>query len=148
MSRIAVLIVVWIMHCAISPRAHAVEPNKVQLSLPPSYLLYLSPSDEATTSLQQAGTDASSERRECKARYMAGPAVGIGLGVSSMVLGSIMVSAGTNYSPFASSEGSNVPGLIGGGSALLAAGAGALVFSAIKTKRNVKARARVCGSRP
>lgn len=132
------------LEVGIGSPAHAEEPQVLRLSLPASYYVKTSSEVQATHSMQQDEINAPSLRRECKARYMAGPAVGVALGASSMILGSIMVSAGTNYSPFASSEGSNVPGLIGGGSALLAVGAGAFVFSAIKANRNAKTRARVC----
>jgi len=127
----------------IASPARAEEPLSLRLSLPASYYVKTSSEVQATHSLQQDEINAPSLRRECKARYMVGPAVGIPLGVGSMIVGGLMVGAGTNFSVLGS-DGSNVPGLIGGGSALLAAGAGALVFSAIKAKRNVKTRARVC----
>ena len=76
---------------------------------------------------------------------MAGPGVGIALGLSAIAFGGILVGVGTDFSVLGSS-GSNVPGLIAGGSALLAVGAGTLVFSAIRAKRNKETRLRVCRS--
>jgi hypothetical protein len=63
-----------------------------------------------------------------------------------MILGGVMVGAGTDFQVLASGSGSKVPGLVAGGSVLLAAGAGAMVYSAIKLTKNIRRRALVCDS--
>lgn len=72
-------------------------------------------------------------------RLLASPSVAISPVIS-------IVGAGTDFQVLASGSGSNVPGLIAGGSVLLAAGADTMVYSAIKLTKNIRRRALVCDS--
>ncbi|MGB8222794.1 MAG: hypothetical protein WCF10_09405 [Polyangiales bacterium] len=135
------------MQAGVMSPAKAEEPLALRLALPPSYFVDASIEGEPVSPpLPPTEPNAPSTPRECKPRYMAGPAVGIPLSVGSMILGGVMVGAGTDYQVLASGSGSNVPGLIGGGSVLLAVGAAAMVYSAIKLTKNVHRRALVCDS--
>jgi len=83
--------------------------------------------------------------RQCKPRFMAGPATGIPLGIGAAVLGGTMVWAGTDPhgTLFSDSTGSQ-KGFIAGGAIVMASGLAAFIYSSIKLKKNLDTRARVC----
>jgi hypothetical protein len=135
------------MQAGVMSLAKAEEPLALRLELPPTYFVDASiEAEPVAPPLQPTEPDAPSTPHECKPRYMAGPVLGIPLSVGSMILGGVMVGAGTDFQVLASGSGSKVPGLIAGGSVLLAAGAAAMVYSAIKLTKNVQRRALVCDS--
>ena len=80
-------------------------------------------------------------RRECKPRYMAGPGVGLTLGMASIGFGGVMIGFATDDDPFGISA---EKGSIAGGSLMIAAGLAAIVYSGIKATLNGEKRARVC----
>ena len=99
--------------------------------------------DETTASGAEEPTP-----RECTGRFVAGPAVGIPLGLGTAAFGGILVYAGTN--PLGDSfdsnrSGNNAPGAIAGGSILIGAGLAVFVYSAIKLRRNLEVRRSICG---
>jgi len=114
------------------------------LDLDDSALRYL-PSGETDESLAPS----ASTPRECKPRYMAGPAVGMVAGPGAIVLGWFMIGAGypTSRLLFTSSERTGgEKALTAGGAILFAAGTGALLYSIGKLVKNRRERKRVCGS--
>jgi hypothetical protein len=152
MGKIAIVarwtLLATMMQAGVMSPAKAEEPLALRLALPPSYFVDASIEGEPVAPpLEPTEPNAPpSTPRECKPRYMAGPAVGIPLGVGSMILGGVMVGAGTDFQVFASGSGTNEPSLIASGSVLLAAGAAAMAYSAIKLTKNVRRRALVCDS--
>jgi hypothetical protein len=88
--------------------------------------------------------------RECTGRFVAGPAVGIPLGLGTAAFGGVLVYAATNPlgDSFSSDRRSNnAPGAIAGGAILVGAGLAAFLYSTIKLRKNLEARRRVCGRR-
>jgi len=108
------------------------------------------PDDNAILYLPSGGTDeavasAASTRRECKPRYMAGPAVGIVAGPGAILSGLFMIAAGTPIDIFGPAERTGRDrALTAGGAFVLAAGTGALFYSIGKLVKNRRTRKRVC----
>ena len=90
---------------------------------------------------------APSVPRECTGRYMAGPAVGIPLGLSVAAFGSVLVAAAT--SDLFEESRPNDPkerGAAAGGSIMIGAGLAAFIYSSVKLSKNRRTRKRVCSS--
>ncbi len=88
--------------------------------------------------------------RECTPRYMAGPGVGIPLGLGTAVTGAVFVGYGTaDFELFGQriSWARNPPASIAGGSVMIAAGLTAFLYSSVKLSKNRRQRERVCGRR-
>ncbi len=85
--------------------------------------------------------------RECTGRFVAGPAVGIPLGLGAAAIGGVLIYAGTNPLGDAFSQGSNnnARGAIAGGAILVGAGLAAFLYSAVKLHKNLEVRRRLCG---
>jgi len=104
-------------------------------------------------SFQSAGAQtpreapAPSVPRECTGRYMAGPAVGIPLGLSVAAFGSVLVAA-ASADLFESSRPNDPAerGAIAGGSIMIGAGLASFIYSSVKLSKNRRTRKRVCGS--
>lgn len=76
--------------------------------------------------------------RECTGGFVAGPAVGIPVGLGTAAFGAVLIYAATNPLGDAFSgegAGNNSPGGIAGGSILVGAGLAAFLYSAIKLTR-------------
>ena len=85
---------------------------------------------------------ASEIPRECKPRYMAGPAVGIPLGLGTAGLGSAFVFIATTPSSSRLRDSSTAIGIAG--SVMIPTGTAVFIYSAVKAKRNRQERRRVC----
>ena len=134
--------------------ARAEEPAQPRLAnagdfLQPCFSLALRYSDdlllgtEGGHAIQRAEIPAPPVPRECKPRYMAGPAVGIPLGLGTAAFGSVFTYAATVdvLVPTPNSRGG-----IAGGTLMIAAGLATFIYSSIKLKRNMDARRRLCSS--
>ena len=88
------------------------------------------------------------KRRECSARYMAGPGAGMPLGLGTAGLGSAFVFRASTPGSSSSSDrfSSRAAGIAG--SVMIPAGVATFIYSAIKAKRNRRERQRVCGRPP
>ena len=83
--------------------------------------------------------------RECKPGYMAGPAVGIAVGTLASLTGPGMIWAGNFELEGGTSEETRADrGLKIGGTVLLLAGLGTLIYSGVKLSKNRHERRRVC----
>ena len=89
----------------------------------------------------------ASTPRECKPRYMAGPAVGMVVGPGAIVSGLFMISAGTPvFKVLGQTERTGgEKALTAGGALVMAAGTGALLYSIGKLVKNRRQRKKVCG---
>lgn len=83
--------------------------------------------------------------RECKARFVAGPSVGIPLGLGTATLGGMFIYVGSARAYGAVGVDDRSPGAIAGGTIMLSAGLAAVVYSSIKLRRNLDARFERCG---
>ncbi len=108
-----------------------------------AFFLFASPTVHASAEEESPSGIESSEPRECTGRFVAGPAVGIPLGVGTAALGGVLIYAGTDR--FFDDSSNARAGFIAGGSITVAAGLAALVYSSIKLRRNLEVRHRVCG---
>jgi len=87
--------------------------------------------------------------RECKPRYMAGPAVGLVVGPGAIVGGMFMIAAGSFQLDLFGVEDERTTrdrGLIAGGSLFLAAGLATFIYSSAKLSKNRHERRRICDS--
>lgn len=85
--------------------------------------------------------------RECTGRFVAGPSVGIPVGLGTAAFGAVLIYAASNplgdaFGGDASSN--NSPGGIAGGSILVGAGLAAFLYSAIKLHKNLAVRRDLC----
>lgn len=107
--------------------------------------------EEEERKLQLKYSDIESEqnpRRECTPRYMAGPGVGIPLGLATAGLGSAFVFLSTTPSSGSSSGKSNSRAAAIAGAVMIPAGLAAFIYSSVKAKRNRRTRKQVCGWPP
>lgn len=96
--------------------------------------------------IEEAAAVESPTPRECKPRFMAGPGFGIAASPLAVVGGTFMIIGGTLDGLFTDdSNRVSSAGLVAGGSVLVAAGLGTLIFSSVRLSRNLKARRSVCG---
>ena len=89
----------------------------------------------------------SPKPRECTGRFVAGPSVGIPVGLGTAAVGAVLIYAATNPLDDAfggDSAGNNWPGGVAGGSILVAAGLAAFLYSAIKLHKNLDVRRDLC----
>lgn len=105
-------------------------------------LLFACPTAQASAEEEFPSRIESSEPRECTGRFVAGPAVGIPLGVGTAALGAVLIYAGTD--PVFDSRSNNAAGVIAGGSIMVAVGLAAFLYSSVKLRRNLETRDRVC----
>ena len=85
--------------------------------------------------------------RECTGRFVAGPSVGIPVGLGTAAIGAVLIWAATNPTGdllFGESADNNSAGGIAGGSILVGAGLAAFVYSAIKLHKNLEVRRDLC----
>ena len=108
-----------------------------------AFLLFSCPTVHAGAEEESPSGIESSEPRECTGRFVAGPAVGIPLGLETAALGGVLIYAGTD--PIFGDSNNARGALIASGSITVAAGLAALVYSSIKLRRNLEVRHRVCG---
>jgi hypothetical protein len=135
------------LHASSFPQpAGAEEPLQQRPLLTVRYSDDLMHGTEGTLAIQRVDIPAPPVPRECRPRYMAGPAVGLPLGVYAIASGTIMVRAGTDMQIFSSPPRHRDPMLIGWGGALIAAGVGTFIYSSVKLAMNRHVRRRVCGS--
>ena len=113
-----------------------------QLDLDDTGLRYL-PGEETDEVIEPV----ASTPRECKPRYMAGPAVGMVVGPGAIVSGLFMISAGTPvFKVLGQTERTGgEKALTAGGALVMAAGTGALLYSIGKLVKNRRQRKKVCG---
>jgi hypothetical protein len=77
---------------------------------------------------------------------MAGPAVGVPLGLGTFMGGVVMVTVG-NFDLFEPDPKTRRDrALIAGGSILMAAGLATFIYSAVRLSQNRQARRRICGA--
>jgi len=102
--------------------------------------------DEASQSIELREKPPPSVPRECTGRFMAGPAVGIPLGLGVAAFGSVLISAATVdlFEPRPSSRSER--GAIAGGSIMIGTGLAAFIYSSVKLSKNRRVRKRICGS--
>ena len=129
------------LHSSSFPR-----PARADELLQPRLLLTLRYSDdlvfgtEGKLAIQRVEISAPRVPRECKPRYMAGPAVGLVLGVYAVAFGTVVKRDGFAYPK------QRDPMHTGWGAALIAAGLGTFVYSSVRLAKNRHARRRVCGT--
>lgn len=85
--------------------------------------------------------------RECTGRFVAGPSVGIPVGLGTAALGAVLIYAATNPLGDAfsgHSAGNNWPGGVAGGAILVGAGLAAFIYSAVKLHKNLEVRRDLC----
>jgi hypothetical protein len=89
--------------------------------------------------------DSPSPRRECTPRYMAGPGVGIPLGLGTAALGSafVFVSTVPNERSLPDGRAAGIAGAV-----MIPVGVAAFIYSSIKLAKNRQTRSRVCPRRP
>jgi hypothetical protein len=77
---------------------------------------------------------------------MAGPAVGVPLGLGVVAFGSVLISAATVdfFEPRPNSRSER--GAIAGGSIMIGAGLATFIYSSVKLSKNRRVRKRICGS--
>lgn len=126
------------------PSEHGMLQPRLPLALRHSGLVL---DMEEANSLQMGEVSARNVPRECTPRYMAGPALGVPLGLGAFMGGVVMVTVGNFHlwEPEPKSRGDR--GLIAGGSILMAAGLASFIYSSVKISNNRHTRRRVCGSR-
>ncbi len=127
----------------LTPTAYADQGSIPKLTLSASYLDQVG--SGVPGAMPQLGADvlATPTPRECKPRYMAGPATGMALGAGAITGGALMVTAG-NLQLFDSPKTRSQRGLIAGGSVLMAAGVATLIYSSVRLAKNRYARQSVC----
>jgi hypothetical protein len=102
--------------------------------------------DDVPQSVELLEAPTPSVPRECTGRFMAGPAVGIPLGLGVAAFGSVLVSAAA-VDLFGSRPSSRSErGAIAGGSIMIGTGLAAFIYSSVKLSKNRRARKRICGS--
>ncbi len=82
--------------------------------------------------------------RECTGRFVAGPSVGIPVGLGTAAFGAFLIFAATNPLGDVFGGNTNSPGGIAGGSILVGAGLAVFVYSAIKLHKNLEVRRDLC----
>ena len=131
----------------------AEEGSAVERSQPDAYVGPTTPGSEPALQMgvNSTGLEVTPPpppaRRECKPRYMAGPAVGIAVGALAIVTGPALILAGTWDLELFGVESEKTRAdraLQGSGAALLIAGFGALIYSSVKLAENRHKRERVC----
>lgn len=87
---------------------------------------------------------APSPQRECRPRYMAGPGVGIplGLGTASVGAAFVFLASTPNSSSFPDSSSARAVGIAG--AVMIPVGLATFIYSSVKLARNRHTRQRVC----
>jgi hypothetical protein len=93
----------------------------------------------------RTSNDSRAPRRECTPRYMAGPGVGIPLGLGTAALGSafVFVSSVPNETSLPDGRAAGIAGAV-----MIPVGVAAFIYSSIKLSKNRRTRLRVCPPRP
>lgn len=82
--------------------------------------------------------------RECTGRFVAGPSVGIVLGLGTATVGAIGL-GGAAYGAYHSDVENNSPGFIAGFATTFGVGLAAFIYSSIKLHKNLDVRFERCG---
>lgn len=127
-------------------RTHSTAFTSVLVVALQTGLAHPAQADDASQSVELREAPPPSVPRECTGRFMAGPAVGIPLGLGVAAFGSVLVTAAAVdlFEPRPSSRSER--GAIAGGSIMIGTGLAAFIYSSVKLSKNRRARKRICGS--
>lgn len=131
--------------CLGMPRVHVVVVLLVGIVVELARPLPAQAEDVTRLEIRYSDLENEGPRRECTPRYMAGPAVGIPLGLGTAGLGSALVFVASVPYTDTSLPDSRAAGIAG--AVILPVGVAAFIYSSVKLAKNRQARLRECKRR-